>query len=90
LLYILDNQTATPTSAGALLELYAITGAVIGGCSLRGGEGSVLGMLLGAALLPLIKQIIIFGGISNDLEYVLIGLVLLAGTIVDQLLVKRN
>lgn len=90
LLYILDNQTATPTSAGALLELYAITGAVIGGCSLRGGEGSVLGMLLGAALLPLIKQIIIFGGISNDLEYVLIGLVLLAGTIVDQLLVKRT
>jgi ribose transport system permease protein len=90
LLYILDNQTATPTSAGALLELYAITGAVIGGCSLRGGEGSVLGMLLGAALLPLLKQIIIFCGISNDLEYVMIGLVLLAGTIVDQLLVRRT
>lgn len=88
-LYILDNRTATPTSAGSLLELYAITGAVIGGCSLRGGEGSVIGMLLGAALLPLLRQLTIFTGISNELEYVVIGLALLFGTIVDELLKRR-
>jgi ribose transport system permease protein len=87
--YILDNGTATPTTAGNLLELYAITGAVIGGCSLRGGEGSVLGMLLGATLLPLLKQLIIFGRTANELEYVVIGLALLFGTIVDELLKRR-
>jgi ribose transport system permease protein len=89
-IYILDNGTATPTSAGTLLELYAITGAVIGGCSLRGGEGTVLGMLLGTALLPLLRQLTIFTRISNELEYVVIGLALLLGTIADELLKRRS
>jgi ribose transport system permease protein len=88
-LFILDNRTATPTSAGSLLELYAITGAVIGGCSLRGGEGTVLGMFLGAALLPLLKQLTQFTGIRDELEYAVIGLALLFGTIGDELLKRR-
>ena len=45
-LYILYNENASPTGAGSLLELYAITGAVLGGCSLRGGEGTVAGMFV--------------------------------------------
>ena len=57
LVFILDNDTASPTSAGSWLELYAITGAVLGGCSLRGGEGTVPGMVLGAAVLPLLRQL---------------------------------
>jgi ribose transport system permease protein len=89
LVFILNNRTITPTSGGSLLELYAITGAVIGGCSLRGGEGNVIGMLFGAILLPLIKQIITFGGIRDELEYVVIGLTLLFGTIMDELLKRR-
>src|SRR5205085_3563401 len=39
-------NSANPSSAGELRELYAITGAVLGGCTLRGGEGTVPGMLL--------------------------------------------
>ena len=52
-LFLLDGRTAQPTTAGSYLELYAITGAVLGGCSLRGGEGTIAGMILGAAVLPL-------------------------------------
>jgi ribose transport system permease protein len=89
-LFILDNLTATPTSAGSLYELYAITGAVIGGCSLRGGEGTVPGMLLGAALLPLLRQLTIFTGISNELEYVVVGMALLLGTMADEMLKRRG
>jgi ribose transport system permease protein len=84
--YMLNNRTVNPTSAGSLLELYAITGAVLGGCSLRGGEGSVPGMLLGAAALPLLRQLCSFGGVSDELEYVVIGGALLLGTISDELL----
>jgi ribose transport system permease protein len=84
--YMLNNRTVNPTSAGSLLELYAITGAVLGGCSLRGGEGSVPGMLLGAAALPLLRQMCSFGGVSDELEYVVIGAALLVGTISDELL----
>jgi ribose transport system permease protein len=85
-LYMLDNGTTNATSAGSLLELFAITGAVLGGCSLRGGEGSVPGMLLGAAALPLLRQLCSFGGVGDELEYVVIGGALLVGTIVDELL----
>ncbi len=90
ILYILDNRTANATSAGSWLELYAITGAVLGGCSLRGGEGTVPGMFLGAAVLPLLRQLCSFGGISNELEYAVIGAALLLGTITDELLKRRG
>jgi ribose transport system permease protein len=88
-LYILDNRTATPTSAGAWLELYAITGAVLGGCSLRGGEGTIPGAFLGAAVLPLLRMLCSFGGVSNEIEYAVIGGVLLVGTIADEMLKRR-
>ena len=89
-LYLLNYDTATPTSAGAFLELYAITGAVLGGCSLRGGEGSVPGMLLGAAVLPLLRSLCRFGGITDELEYAVIGTALLLGTVADELLKRRG
>lgn len=90
ILYILDNRTANATSAGSWLELYAITGAVLGGCSLRGGEGTVPGMFLGAAVLPLLRQLCSFGDISNELEYAVIGVALLLGTIADEVLKRRT
>jgi ribose transport system permease protein len=89
ILYLLDNRTANATSAGSWLELYAITGAVLGGCSLRGGEGTVPGMFLGAAVLPLLRQLCSFSGISNELEYAVIGAALLLGTIADEVLKRR-
>lgn len=89
-LLLLEVRTAQPTSAGSLLELYAITGAVLGGCSLRGGEGTIPGILLGAAVLPLLQQICNFSQyIGSNLEYTVIGGVLLLGTIADELL-KRG
>jgi ribose transport system permease protein len=84
LMYIFDNRTANPTSAGSWLELYAITGAVLGGCSLSGGEGTVPGMFLGAAVLPLLRQICTFRGIPSEVEYAVIGTALLVGTIIDE------
>jgi ribose/xylose/arabinose/galactoside ABC-type transport system permease subunit len=85
-LFILDFRTVNPTSAGSLLELYAITGAVLGGCSLRGGEGSVAGMLLGAAMLPMLRQLCSFTRVADVMEYVVIGFALLLGTIADELI----
>jgi ribose transport system permease protein len=83
---VLDTSTADPGKTGNFYELYAITGAVLGGCSLRGGEGSVPGMVLGAAVLPLLRSLTIFAGIPGDLEYTVIGTALLVGTIADELL----
>src|SRR5262249_26310466 len=90
-LFLLEYRNAQPSSAGSLLELYAITGAVLGGCSLRGGEGSILGMMLGAAVLPLLAQICLFSPyIGSTLEYTVIGRALLLGTVVNELLARRS
>jgi ribose transport system permease protein len=83
-------KTASPSNAGSWYELYAITGAVLGGCSLRGGEGTVVGILLGTAVLPLLRNLSNFAGVPDDLEFTVIGLALLLGTIVDELLKRRT
>jgi ribose transport system permease protein len=90
-LLLCENATATPSSAGSLLELYAITGAVLGGCALRGGEGSVPGMLLGAAVLPLLRKLCSFSRfIGDEQEYTVIGVALLFGTIANELIGRRR
>jgi ribose transport system permease protein len=89
-LHMLDLETASPTSAGSWLELYAITGAVLGGCSLRGGEGTVAGMLLGAAVLPILWNLCNFVSALNVLQFAVIGAALLLGTIVDEILKRRG
>lgn len=87
-LFSLDQNTMQPNSGGNFYELYAIAAAVLGGCSLRGGEGSILGVVIGAALLPALYNSINLLGIPTQLEFAIIGLVILAGVLTDEL-VKR-
>lgn len=88
ILFALDNGSIQPDSFGNFYELYAIAAAVLGGCSLRGGEGSIFGIILGAALMRLLMNSITMLGISDQLEPTVIGLVILIGVMVDEL-VKR-
>jgi ribose transport system permease protein len=90
LVFLFYFDSVQPTSGGSWLELYAITGAVLGGCSLRGGEGSVPGLVLGAAVLPLLQQVCYSFNIKSELEYAVIGAALLLGTITDELLKRRG
>jgi ribose transport system permease protein len=89
MIQLLEIRTVQPSNSGQFYELFAITGAVLGGCSLRGGEGTVIGMLLGTAVLPLLRNLINLSGLTDDLEYLVIGLALMAGTILDELLKRR-
>ena len=45
------TNSISPSGHGSFYELYGIAAAVLGGCSLRGGEGSIVGILVGTALL---------------------------------------
>lgn len=88
-LFLLLYRNATPSSAGSLLELYAITGAVLGGCNLRGGEGTIPGIVLGAAVLPILQQICTYNReIGSDLEYTVIGGALLLATIANEIVTR--
>jgi ribose transport system permease protein len=63
---------------------------VLGGCSLRGGEGSVLGVVLGTILLQVLQNLVNLLGIPSSLNFAVIGGVILIGVLVDQQLVRRR
>jgi ribose transport system permease protein len=84
ILFAFYSGSVQPSNHGNSNELYAIAAAVLGGCSLRGGEGTIIGVVLGAALIPLIGNMINLLGIQTSLELTVIGAVILAGAIVDQ------
>lgn len=84
LLFALDVNSVQPAVHGNFYELYAIAAAVLGGCSLRGGEGSILGVVIGAAVLRLLYNAINILGISTQLEFAIIGAVILIGVIADE------
>jgi ribose transport system permease protein len=86
ILHLMKYNSAQPTNTGEFQELYAIAGAVLGGCSLRGGEGNVLGVIIGTAILVLLPTLTVMLGFPAELEYIVIGLALLLGAIVDEAL----
>jgi ribose transport system permease protein len=84
ILFVMETNQVQPSSDGNFLELYAIAGAVLGGCSLRGGEGTVVGILIGTAILQLLGNLVLMWGIPSALEYTVIGTALLLGAILDE------
>lgn len=89
-LLFLNEPSIQSDNAGVGWELYAILGAVLGGCSLRGGEGTAVGMVLGAMVLPVIENIVNFRGEKSDVIPFIVGVTLLLGTIVDELIRRRS
>lgn len=83
-LFVLDVNSAQAASFGNFYELYAIAGAVLGGTALRGGEGQVLGIVLGASLMQLLSNTINLVAASNQLEFAVVGAVILIGAAVDE------
>ncbi len=71
------SNSGNPT-LGEQLELDVITAVVIGGASLSGGRGTVVGALLGVAILGLIKNGVSLFNVPVEMQYILIGVLLLA------------
>lgn len=80
-------MAGTPT-AGVGLELTTITAAVVGGASLVGGEGTVLGAVLGVLLLSVVSNASIILGVSIYWQGVVSGAILIVVVAVDMLLKK--
>jgi ribose transport system permease protein len=84
------TNSISPSSHGTFYELYAIAAAVLGGCSLRGGEGSIIGIIIGAALLQVLQNLVNLLGIPSSLNFAVMGTVILIGVITDQILGRRK
>jgi ribose transport system permease protein len=86
MLFVLDINAAQPSDFGNFYELYAIAAAVLGGCSLRGGEGSISGVVIGAAVMVVLSNAInlVHPNLQN-IEFAIIGGVILIGVVIDEL-----
>ncbi len=84
------TNSVSPSSHGNFYELYGIAAAVLGGCSLRGGEGSIIGILIGTALLQVLQNLVNLLGIPSSLNFAVMGAVILLGVLADQLLRQRQ
>lgn len=83
------TNSVSPSNHGNFYELYAIAAAVLGGCSLRGGEGSIIGIVIGTALLQVLQNLVNLLGIPSSLNFAVMGAVVLLGVMADQLLQRR-
>ena len=90
IIFAFYTNSVSPSSHGNFFELYGIAAAVLGGCSLRGGEGSIVGILIGAALLQVLQNLVNLLGIPSSLNFAVMGAVILTGVIADQILQGRT
>jgi len=70
-------------NAGLGMELDAIAAAVIGGTSLMGGQGSVLGVLLGASIMGVLRNGLVLMAVSSYWQELIIGLVIVLAAVID-------
>jgi ribose transport system permease protein len=82
--FAMYTKSISPSSHGNFYELYAIAAAVLGGFSLRGGEGSIIGVVLGAVLLQMLQNLVNLLGIPSSLNFAVMGSVILIGVLADQ------
>ncbi len=80
----------SPSQSGQFFELYAIAGAVLGGCSLRGGEGTVFGILIGTSIVWLLPNLTNMWRIPSMVTDIVIGTALLLGAILDETIRRRQ
>jgi ribose transport system permease protein len=70
---------------GSSYELWAIAATVIGGTSLFGGEGTVLGAIVGAAIMGVMQNGMVLVNLSSYLQSVILGVVLVVAVVYDTL-----
>jgi ribose transport system permease protein len=90
IIFAFYTNSVSPANHGNAYELYGIAAAVLGGCSLRGGEGSIVGILIGTALLQVLRNLVNLLGIPSSLDFAVMGAVILLGVMADQVFTERR
>ncbi len=82
-------KSGAPTY-GQMYELYVIAAVVVGGTSLNGGEGHVLGTLIGAFIIAVIQNGMNLRGVESYTQKIVLGLVILGSVLLDRLRRRRG
>jgi ribose transport system permease protein len=81
---------AASVNAGSELELRVVSAVIIGGASLQGGEGTVLGAFLGSLLMALVVNALTLLNVDVYWNKFVIGATLLIAVLIDTLVKKRR
>ena len=76
--------------AGIMYELDAIAATVIGGTSLMGGEGRIVGTLIGALIMGVLRNGLNLLGVSSFVQQIVIGSVIIIAVLIDMALKKQK
>jgi ribose transport system permease protein len=88
-LILVGQMDSGDPSFGKGYELDVIAAAVIGGISMTGGEGNILGVLLGALLMGVLKNLFIQLAVSGYWQTIVLGLVIVGAVAIDCIRKKR-
>ena len=88
IIFALEQNSVQATVFGNFYELYAIAGAVLGGVSLRGGEGTIGGVLCGVGMVEIIRNAPFYLNVPDSLEFAVIGAVILLAVSADEIIKK--
>lgn len=72
-------------SGGSGFEFEAITAVVLGGSSLKGGEGSILGTIIGVAVMGVLRNGLNLIGVQDDRQVLLLGIALILAVLADNI-----
>jgi fructose transport system permease protein len=86
----LGRTPVADPSAYATANLDSITAVVVGGTSLFGGRGGVLGTILGSLIVTVLANGLVLAGISSLYQQVATGILVVAAVLVDQVMRKRR
>lgn len=73
------------TPFGAMYELFAVAAVVIGGASLMGGKGTIIGSLIGVFLIAFLENGLLISGVEPFYRFIAVGLLLIIAVVIDQL-----
>jgi ribose transport system permease protein len=87
---ILTGRLSTAaTNIGIGNELDVIAAVVIGGASLQGGEGTVIGAIIGATIMAIVRNAFVLLHIPNHFQTITIGVVIILAVGLDQMLKRK-
>lgn len=89
-LILIGQMNSADPSFGSGYELDVIAAAVIGGISMAGGEGNVLGVVIGAALMGVLKDMFVLLAVSGYWQTIIIGCVIIGAVAIDSIRKKRS
>jgi ribose transport system permease protein len=86
---VAGRLSTAATNIGLGSELDVIAAVVIGGASLQGGEGTVIGAIIGATIMAIVRNAFVLLHIPNHFQTITIGIVIILAVSLDQLLNQK-